>query len=136
MKTLQQFGLGLILTVIISSGVAQEEPIIVVIGLSQYVAVLKVNDKYRILQVGEISPKGIKLIAANTETAILEREGCQTAYKLSSGNNRLSSSSKPLVRIQPNAQGLYRVVGEINGFPVVFLVNTGATHNYAVLASY
>lgn len=130
MKKIQQFGLGLILSFIISSGVAQEEPIIVVIGLSQHVAVLKVNGKYRVLQVGEISPEGIKLIAADTETAILEREGCQTTYKLSSdlSHQQLSSSSTPLVRIQANAQGLYRVAGEINGFPVVFLVDTGATH--------
>ena len=59
-----------------------------------------------------------------------ERDGCQTTYKLSSDLNhqRLSSSSKPSVRIQANAQGLYRVAGEINGSPVVFLVDTGATH--------
>ena len=45
MKKLPQFALGLILTVIISSSVAQAEPIIVVIGLSQHVAVLTVNGK-------------------------------------------------------------------------------------------
>jgi aspartyl protease family protein len=126
MKKLPQFALGLILTVTISS-VAQAEPVIVVIGLSQHAAVLKINGKYRVLQIGELSPEGIKLIAADTETAVLEREGCRTTYKLSN-SNQLFSSSKPLVRIQPNAQGLYRVAGEINGFPVVFLIDTGATH--------
>lgn len=130
MEKLKKLGLGLILTAIIINVVAKEGPTIVVIGLSQHVAVLKINGKYRVLQVGEISPEGIKLIAADTEKAILEREGCRTTYQLSSAlnHNRLTSSSKPLVRIQPNAQGLYRVAGEINGFPVVFLVDTGATH--------
>ncbi len=123
-------GLGLVLTFTIINVVAKEEPTIAVIGLSQHVAVLKVNGKYRVLQVGEISPEGIKLIAADTEQAILEREGCRTTYQLSRAlnHNRLSTSSELLVRIPANAQGLYRVAGKINGSPVVFLVDTGATH--------
>ena len=119
MKKLEKLlGLGLVLTFTIINVVAKEEPTIAVIGLSQHVAVLKVNGKYRVLQVGEISPEGIKLIAADTEQAILEREGCRTTYQLSRAlnHNRLIASSEPLVRISANAQGLYRVAGEINGY--------------------
>ncbi len=112
------------------SGLAQDSSTIVVIGLSQDAAVLKIDGEYRVLRVGETSPEGVVLISADTEQAILEQAGCRKTYQLSKQNNnsQINSTNMPSVHIQPNAQGLYRVAGEINGLPVVFLVDTGATN--------
>jgi aspartyl protease family protein len=99
-----------------------------VVGLFQDRAVISIDGRQRILRVGQTSPEGIRLVSADSESALLEVEGQQIRASLDS---RVSASKKERtvseVRIQRDRSGMYFTVGSINGLPVNFLVDTGAT---------
>ena len=99
-----------------------------VVGLFQDRAVISIDGRQRILRVGQTSPEGIRLVSADSESALLEVEGQQIRASLDS---RVSASKKARtvseVRIQRDRSGMYFTVGSINALPVNFLVDTGAT---------
>ena len=100
---------------------------IVVLGLFKGRAIVKVDGKQRILKKGKASPEGIKLISADSDIAILEVDGRQQEFKLgrhvgTSYKKKESAEAK----IMP-VKGMYSTAGFINGRPVNFLVDTGAT---------
>ena len=99
-----------------------------VMGLGDGVAIVLVDGKRRVLKVGKPSPEGLTLISADSEVAVIELAGRQTSYGL--GTHIASEFAPPettSVRIWPTANRMYEVVGSINGAPVGFLVDTGAT---------
>ena len=99
-----------------------------VVGLFQDRAVMTIDGRQRILRVGQTSPEGIRLVSADSESALLEVEGQKIRATLDS---RVSASKKAPrvseVRIQRDRSGMYFTIGSINGLPVNFLVDTGAT---------
>ena len=99
-----------------------------VVGLFQDRAVITIDGRQRVLSVGQTSPEGIRLVSADSESALLEVEGQQIRASLDS---RVSASKKARtvseVRIQRDRSGMYFTVGSINALPVNFLVDTGAT---------
>jgi aspartyl protease family protein len=99
-----------------------------VVGLFKDRAVVLIDGKQRTLRVGQTSPEGVKLIAADSESALLEYDGDRVKAVL---DGRVSTRSKPPaieeVQIWRNPQGLYATTGSINGLPVSLLVDTGAT---------
>ena len=99
-----------------------------VVGLFQDRAVLTIDGHQRILRAGQTSPEGVRLIAADSESALLEVDGQQFHASLDS---RVSASKKARlvseVQIRRDRTGMYSTVGSINGLPVNFLVDTGAT---------
>ena len=101
---------------------------IVVRGLFANKAVVSVDGKQRILQVGKRSPEGVLLISADSQSAVLEVNGRRRTYRLGS---EVSSSFTPgatsSLHIAPDSRGMYRTVGTINGQTVNFLVDTGAS---------
>jgi aspartyl protease family protein len=103
-------------------------PAVRVVGLFRNCAVVVIDGKQRTLRVGQTSPEGLKLISADSESALLEYAGEQSRETLDS---RVSARSKPPaseeVQIWRNTQGMYATTGSINGLPVSFLVDTGAT---------
>lgn len=101
---------------------------IVVEGLFSDKAVLKINEKQRILTVGTVSPEGVKLISANSTGAIIEVKGVQNKYQLGShiGGHYAPAVERPIVSIWP-VDGMYLTTGSINGYSVDFLVDTGAS---------
>jgi aspartyl protease family protein len=126
---------------------------IAIVGLSEGRAMLEIDGQYRVLSNGETSPEGITLVSANSEQAILEVEGLQTIYGLSGIIQKTPPTSPSIrdwqppykadmnvtnppatspvapasVKILPNEEGMYIVAGRINGYPVNFLVDTGAS---------
>jgi aspartyl protease family protein len=102
---------------------------ITVLGLFKDKAILQVDGKQRVLAKGEQSPEGIKLVSADSEQAVLEIDGEQKSYKLGThiGTTYAKPAAGPAVQVWPDAGGMYSVVGSINGYPVNFLVDTGAT---------
>lgn len=99
-----------------------------VVGLSQDVAMLEIAGQLKVLEVGE-HYQNITLIAADSNTATLEIDGEHQTYTLSE-QLPLKTEPKPKptpVKIWPDQNGMYVVGGEINGFPVDFLIDTGAT---------
>ncbi|MCW9024496.1 MAG: retroviral-like aspartic protease family protein [Gammaproteobacteria bacterium] len=101
---------------------------ITVLGLFSDRAILKVDDKQHMIKVGEKTPEGIKLISANSEKAVLEVNGKQDSYSLGTH----ISSHYETVEVKGEAsiwpvRGMYVTTGTINGHPVTFMVDTGAT---------
>jgi len=98
-------------------------------GLFTNKAIVTIDGKQRILNVGKPSPEGVLLISANSREAVIEIDGEQNTYTL--GTHIGSSFKKPVagktVTIAPDRSGMYEVNGSINDFQVNFLVDTGAT---------
>jgi aspartyl protease family protein len=101
---------------------------IVVVGLFSGKAVLMINEQQLLLEVGNISPEGVKLISATSQSAIIEVEGVQKKYLLDSqvGGFFAPPAKQPMVSIWPN-DGMYLTVGSVNGYSVDFLIDTGAS---------
>ena len=92
-------------------------------------AVINVNGRRVVLAVGERKPSGLYLRSLEGAVARVDFEGRQ--YRLRLGQGPISTRyAKPLresVTIAPDPQGMYHTPGAINGQPVQFLVDTGAT---------
>lgn len=99
-----------------------------VLGLFNNVAILDVDGKQRKLRVGESTPEGIKLIAADSEKAVLAIKGKQHTYALGQkiSASFASDERKGEARIWPRS-GLYVIPGSINNQPVQFMIDTGAS---------
>lgn len=101
---------------------------IIVLGLFKDRAVIRIGDQQRILRVGEKSPDGVKLIEADSEKAVLEFKGKREIYFL--GRHVSRHFKKAEVKGEANiwpVNGMYMVGGAINGYPVKFMVDTGAS---------
>jgi aspartyl protease family protein len=100
---------------------------ILVLGLFRDMAILRVEGKQYKLRTGEASPEGIKLIAANSQEAILEINGRRETYQLGSHiSSSFTAPEKAGAIIRP-LNGMYKVPGFINRQPVEFLIDTGAS---------
>lgn len=102
---------------------------ITVLGLFKNKAVVKIDGKQRLLKLDEPSPEGVKLISATSEEAVLEVDGETSTYKLGShiGTQYAKPKEGPAVQVWPDEIGMYRIIGSINGYPVNFMIDTGAT---------
>lgn len=99
-----------------------------VVGLFRDKAVVLIDGNRRILSIGEQSTEGVRLIEADSRQAILEIEGERKAYTLGSRvSTRFATRENRQVTIYRSAKGMFTTVGSINGLPVDFLVDTGAT---------
>ena len=101
---------------------------ITVVGLFKDTAVIMIDGQRRLLHSGDTSPEGVTLISATSKEAVLEVDGEQKIYGLGGqiGAN-YTQPEQPTVRIWPTANRMYLVVGSINGYPMNFIVDTGAT---------
>lgn len=97
-------------------------------GLFPGKAVLMIDGNRHVLGIGETSPEGVRVIAADSKSAILEVDGKQEQYFL--GNTITTEyTRRPSVKeqIMADGQGMYLAYGSINGHSVRFLVDTGAS---------
>lgn len=103
---------------------------IIINGLFKDKAIVTIDGKQRVLKKGKPSPEGVLLIEANSKEAIIEIEGKQKTYALGShlGSNKASkpTAGEKLI-IAPDRDGMYSLSGSINGSPVSFVVDTGAS---------
>jgi len=102
-----------------------------VVGLFKDKAVVQIDGTQRLLSTGQASPEGVKLISANAREAVMEVDGKRGTYALGrhiSSTYASATRHEIAVRVWPDKGGMYRAIGSINGFPVSFLVDTGATH--------
>jgi aspartyl protease family protein len=118
-------GILLALLLIFSTPAAATD--IVVLGLFRDMAILQVDGEQHRLQVGDSTPQGIRLIAADSHEAILEIDGKQETWPLG------SVISTEFIRPEMARATVYRRnemyygAGSINGQPVDFIVDTGAS---------
>lgn len=100
---------------------------ITVLGLFKNKAIVNIDGKQRTLKIGKASPEGLMLISADSDTAVIEVDGKLKEFKL---GMHVSSSFKEKIQAEAKilpVNGMYSVAGFINGRPVSFLIDTGAT---------
>src|SRR5438105_404982 len=101
-----------------------------VMGLFNGKAVLVINGgKPRTLNVGE-SAEGVKLISANSETALVEFEGKRQTVSMGSGTRiggGSAASGGNQAMLTADTRGHFFANGSINGVPMRFMVDTGAS---------
>ena len=99
-----------------------------VLGLFNNKAMVLIDGKQRMLALNQTSPEGVTLISTNGDSATLEIAGRRDVYPLGGQMGTGSGAAKQTsVQIYRNPQGMYMSAGSINGYPVNFLVDTGAT---------
>jgi len=119
-------GLGCVLGLLASAVAAAER--IDARGLFKDRAILEIDGKQRLLRAGQTSPEGVRLIEATSEQAVIEYQGQRSTLKLGGriGGSYAGPRSKSY-RIVPTGNGMFVTTGSVNGFPMQFLVDTGAT---------
>lgn len=92
-------------------------------------AVLRIDGRQRTLKVGESSPEGVRLLRADASAARVAIDGAEHELSLDGRIQSAFTAAPPpqVVRLVPGDGGHYFVDGQINGNPVSFLVDTGAT---------
>ena len=102
-----------------------------VIGLTAGKAVVSIDGgKPQTLAVGQVSREGVKLLAADRESATFEIGGKRETLAVGEGAAIASTSSArsgDRVVLTADSGGHFVTIGEVNGVSVRFLVDTGAT---------
>ncbi|MDX5373507.1 MAG: TIGR02281 family clan AA aspartic protease [Pseudomonadaceae bacterium] len=108
---------------------SRAEPQVQVVGLFPNAAVLLVDGQRKLVRAGQTGPGGVRVISADSKGAVLEVGGVQRSYGLSREYNQAGSSGpqKAQVSISKGVGDHYWIAGSIEGHPVQFLVDTGAT---------
>lgn len=98
-----------------------------VLGLFDGQALLMIDGKQRMLKAGQHSD-GVTLIRADSSAAVLEINGKRAEYKLGSDiHTSFAAPETARVQIARDNNGMFTTAGAINGIPVSFMVDTGAT---------
>ena len=122
---------AIVLSMIVHQAGGDSLPHVEVLALFEGKAVLRIDQEQILLSEGEISPQGIRLLEADAYKAVFELDGRQFTYGLGSTVFNSPSEEKQVVAkeiyIYRDPDNLYRTTGSINGFPVNFLVDTGAS---------
>ena len=125
MQCRKWLALGLLLTAV---GAAWAAPQVRVVGLFPGAAVLNVDGQRKLVKVGQTGPGGVVLVSADSRGAVLRVEGVERSYSLSREySNGFAEPSKRSLSIAKGIGGHYWVAGSVDGHPVQFLVDTGAT---------
>ena len=107
---------------------AAASPDVRVVGLFSGKAVVVIDGQQHVLRAGEQGPQGVRLVSADSESAVLEIEGERITARL---DGRISRRGRPAARkevnVYRNQRGMFTTVGAINGLTVPFLVDTGAS---------
>jgi len=103
-----------------------------VIALFKNAAMIEHNGKQKMLRSGQTYLKKIKLISADSHSAKFLINGKELSLglhesKLGYQFTESPNQEKKFVRIPRDNTGMYRTTGLINGVPVNFLVDTGAS---------
>ena len=100
-----------------------------VVALFKNRAMIVVDGKQQILGVGESSPEGVTLISADSGVAVFEYQGEKLERRLDGRAKAPAANASPgaTVQVYRDSRSMFRTVGSINGLPVGFLIDTGAS---------
>ena len=105
-------------------------PHIEVVALFENKAVLLINKKQILVSAGETVDQGIILISADAKSALIEIDGKRRRFSLGglvSSPQEIGTATEDKIYVYRGPDDLFRTVGSINGYPVNFLVDTGAS---------
>ena len=99
-----------------------------VVGLFKDKAIVSIDGgKPRTLSVGQTA-QGVKLVAADSDGASFDVDGKRRALGMGqSFAGGAAMGERPNVSLTADARGHFAAAGSLNGYPVSFLVDTGAT---------
>lgn len=102
---------------------------VALVGAMKEKALLSVNGAPpRTFAVGATLPDGSKLVAVTSGSATIEEKGQRYTVRLGEyAAAAPAASGRGALVLAPDANGHYAVTGEINGFPVNMLLDTGAS---------
>lgn len=119
----------LVTLVVFSLSVNAAPPDLRIVALFKDRVVVFIDGKRRLLAAGETSLEGVVLVSADSDKAVFKIDGQRIEKNLDGRvmpiKNRPVAKSE--VQIWRNTSGMFNTVGSINGLPVSFLVDTGAT---------
>ncbi|HVS26129.1 MAG TPA: TIGR02281 family clan AA aspartic protease [Burkholderiales bacterium] len=100
-----------------------------VVGLFPGKVVVTIDGgKPRTLSNGQTSPEGVKLISANSESAEFEIDGKRQVLGLGQAiTANFAATENASVTLFADSNGHFFSEGSVNGAPVKFLIDTGAT---------
>ncbi len=101
-----------------------------VVGLFSGKAMVSINGgRHRIIAVGETSPEGVKLISANSTTAVLEIDGKRQNLGMGKSASMPSADGggNQSAVLTADFQGHFVTIGNINGTSARMVVDTGAS---------
>lgn len=98
-------------------------------GLFSNKAMVSINKgRPKVMAAGQTSPEGVKLISADSSGAVFEVDGQKKKIGMGQSiSTSYASDSKPTVKLTADGGGHFSTMGSINGRPIKFLVDTGAT---------
>ncbi len=118
---------SLLLSSIFSSPLSAA-PRVQVVGLFPGAVVMNVDGQRKLVRVGQAGPSGVEVVSADSTGAVLRVEGVERRYGLSRElSTGFAEPERRQLSIAQGQGGHYWVAGSINGQPVQFLVDTGAT---------
>jgi aspartyl protease family protein len=98
-------------------------------GLFNGKAMVTINGgRPRMLAAGQAPLEGVKLLSANSSSATFEINGKKQTLGMGQSISTASvSGTKPTVKLVAGTGGHFLTTGSINGHPIHFMVDTGAT---------
>ena len=105
---------------------------VTLLALTRDKAIVSVDGARRVLARGDVSPEGVHLVEANTQFAVIEVDGLRQTLQLSAvvapmAGQAGEEDGPATVTLWAGSEGFFRADGTINGYPVRFLVDTGAS---------
>jgi aspartyl protease family protein len=99
-----------------------------VVGLFKDKAIVSIDgSKPRTLSVGQ-TVQGVKLVAADSDSASFDVDGKRRTLTMGqSFAGGTTTAARQSVSLTADARGHFAAAGSLNGYPVTFLVDTGAT---------
>lgn len=100
---------------------------VAVVGLFKDKAIVSVDGgKPRTLSVGQ-TMGGVKLLAADSDSASFDVDGKRRTLSMGQSFAGAATGERPTVSLTADARGHFAAAGSINGYPMSFMVDTGAT---------
>lgn len=110
------------------TGGAVQATDIEVLALFRDQAVLRIDGARYKLGPGETTPEGVRLVSTYEAGAVLDVDGQQRRIALGSKiRSSYQQAAREEVQVFRDGAGMFSTIGSINGMPVNFLVDTGAT---------
>jgi aspartyl protease family protein len=114
------------LTIALPNGAAAAD--VALVGLMSDKAIVVIDGGQRQwLAVGGPAVAGVKLVAIEPGAAIFEIDGKRRRMQIGQSVVSAPQAEKPTLVLNADAQGHFLASGSINGAPVRFLIDTGAT---------
>ncbi len=99
---------------------------VAVVGLFGNKAVLVIDGRRHVLSVNGVVD-GVRLVSVDSERAVVEIDGRTETLTPGVAVGSIEDSASTRVAVLPDSQGMYFTDGLVNGYPVRFMIDTGAT---------